>query len=118
MTREEVLDMPAGREMDVLIAENVMGWAEIREEKYQGERVVAGRPPSETRLSFVPFYSTDIAAAWEVIEKFDFMKLTKSFGVKGVVWIVKMSDGTEVFENSASLAICRAALLATIGDND
>ena len=49
MTREEILNMRAGREMDALIAEEIFGW------KRNGEF-----------LLWLPKNSTEIADAWEV----------------------------------------------------
>lgn len=63
--------MNAGHELDALVAEKVMGW-----KKVQSEDDPAGwcwlAPHGSTRASTtksIPFYSTDIAAAWEVLEK-------------------------------------------------
>jgi hypothetical protein len=76
----------AGRELDALIAERVMGWAEVRDETWRrwetpltrvrgtpwltGLRgVVSGlsgiKPGADSPIP-VPRYSTDIAAAWQV----------------------------------------------------
>ena len=60
--------MKAGRELDALVAEKVMGWT------WDGKTAWS---PTGSRLWMVrkdpywwlPYYSTDIAAAWEVVEK-------------------------------------------------
>ena len=75
--------MEAGRELDALVAEKVMGWRLVK----RGRRVATGsdyqKPGMEVGgfrgnddarrwISHVcPEYSTDIAAAWEVVEKMD-----------------------------------------------
>ena len=82
MIREEILNMPAGREMDRLIAEKVMGLS-----VYDGERKIVryegfhGQhkrtytiPEIYVRVSGVAnyscdSYSTDIKYAWKVYEK-------------------------------------------------
>ena len=61
--------MKAGRELDALVAEKVMGWHHIEKEGYHW---MQGRLPGQP-ANFVPTpvrpYSTDIAAAWVVLEK-------------------------------------------------
>lgn len=112
--------MPAGHEMDALVAEKVMGLE------------VAGSP--ERRLHHrvnevaypVPRYSTDIAAAWEALEVAS-KKVNASFNVGLYTWPkkhynVQMSGGKGwggfgeanpcVQADTAPLAICRAALKA------
>jgi hypothetical protein len=86
-TAEEVRGMGAGREMDALVAEYVMGWRWWRIEHKHGPyyRLVSRRE-EERALNLGSLvhplpddgldrevdadpYSTDIAAAWEVVEK-------------------------------------------------
>jgi hypothetical protein len=57
--------MPAGRELDALVAEKVMGWTDIN-----GNAAAVGCGLNHNKLwTRVPDYSTDIAAAWQVVEK-------------------------------------------------
>ena len=69
----------AGRELDALVAEKVMGW--YRKDGPPpdggGDRWLFEPEPGDREFSFehaeygtLPHYSTDIAAAWEVAEKF------------------------------------------------
>jgi hypothetical protein len=102
--------MPAGREIDALVAEKVMG--------LPGKTVIDGT----TYYCGIDIYSTSISAAWEVVEK---VKETKA------IWVGNERDGewmcligepnmnvllpeaaTEAdgFAPSEELAICRAAL--------
>src|SRR5689334_12270985 len=73
-------ELPAGRELDALIAEKVMGWAwdETRcpicgwpFARNASEGCVPNncsmRPRPSLRADEPPHYSTDIAAAWEII---------------------------------------------------
>jgi hypothetical protein len=63
-----------GRELDVLIADKVMGGYES---KTIGFITYPGSESSlEARADFdkVPHYSTDIAAAWEVVKKLTFIR--------------------------------------------
>lgn len=58
--------MQAGRALDKLVADRVMGW-KVFESEMDG-----GRPPHSSVslvLKSFPHYSTDIAAAWEVFEQ-------------------------------------------------
>lgn len=48
--------MKPGRELDKLIAERVLGWVTLL-------------PGSNTQVGLFSPYSTDIAAAWQVVEK-------------------------------------------------
>ncbi len=52
--------MKPGRELDALVAEKVMGW------KMDASAVWHGPGPS---CLVLPHYSTDIADAWEIVEK-------------------------------------------------
>ena len=79
MTRDEILNMPAGREMDSLVAEKVMGRPKLElqdarcpycgeEMHYTIERAWC-MDCKEWRYSPYKEYSSDISAAWEVVEK-------------------------------------------------
>ena len=120
--------MGPGRELDGLVAENVMGW---RECKIGIERDIKGRAgfglerPGQFRLSF-PEYSTNISDAWLVVEKLagdghalalqapgstdmneayrEFTRWTADFGTNNI------SGYTEANGDTAPHAICMAAL--------
>lgn len=112
------------REIDKLIAEKVMGW---RVFKTTEEWQKAGSPTGQkitvldqTPKFEIPHYSTDIAAAWQVVEKMH------SDGNHVQVWRNKNNNfwrASMRFEhgkwgkyftqaNTAPLAICLAALKA------
>lgn len=79
MTRAEILAMPAGAELNALVAEKVMGWHYLPESIHEQGRWVHGKktenygdyrmpaglaPPRSNWTHYVPpCYSTDIAAA-------------------------------------------------------
>jgi hypothetical protein len=70
LTREAILAMPAGREMDALVAERVMGWTPKPPygHWYDADGNPSGYHPEATDCrKWSP--STDIAAAWQVVEK-------------------------------------------------
>jgi len=123
MTREEILNMPAGRKMDALIAYEVFEIMPFKQpsgpyfmDDYQEEKEV-------------PHYSTDIAAAWEVFEwlakhstdtaiRNDVVIGKDDQGWSVSVWWfkdIKSSHTVEgIYANTAPLAICRATLLAVM----
>ena len=111
MTHDEIDAMPAGRELDILVAEKVMGC-------YGLFKHSDGTPLCECHgLRPVPRYSTDIAAAWEVLKKLPngvYVGYEKAAGA----WCVaaNWADGEPFswlsYGKTAPLAICRAALKA------
>jgi len=126
-------DMPAGREMDALIAEKVMGWHSDGE-KYPIYCFV--NPTNNPIYDQIYVYKTkkdddngtpkacdsfsrNISAAWEVVEKMN----TSDLGIElismtgNTLWIChlyKRERGEVICDTSgtAPLAICRAALKA------
>lgn len=125
------MDVSAGRELDALVAERVFGWSVERQAGNSPWLVGHGRN-RWTRIENHPF-STDIAAAWEVVEKlqgFDtnrdepWWSVAVFFGQPGQVcarvyacqpgWLITDTDTviSEAHADTAALAICRAALAA------
>lgn len=110
--------MKPGREMDALVAERVFG-LKYRARWFMG--VIDPRSPDGTNMRPMgdmdypaPPYSTDIAAAWEVVEKFGqaFDRLYFSGG-KWECWIEpSVGERAQEFGDSAPHAICLAALSA------
>ena len=115
--------MPAGREMDALVAEKVMG---MKVSKKGGLRWRVNR-----RTELLSKYSTSISAAWEVVEKLkDAMStigmagtFNMEFDLESGQWEVGYTDldydkgwcwedGWPVMADTAPLAICRASLKA------
>jgi hypothetical protein len=105
MTNQEIDPMPAGIEIDTLVAERVMGYS--------------GRPSN---------YSEDIAAAWEVVEKMrmDFKFLIGDEGEASIdkrriccdlSALSKKGLSGNARAETAPLAICRAAL-KTVQDRE
>jgi len=140
VTRDEILNMPAGREMDALVAEKVMGWSNVEKTTWSNYRADGtpfgggkewrGTPPNhEAEFNPVLYpiknYSTDIAAAWMVVEKirplfWSTQVMVWDHSDKYIVSCVYRGghDEPEKAINSeaptAPLAICRAALLAVM----
>lgn len=104
MKREEIAKMPAGREMDALVMEWVTKFT-VNDNFY------------------IPHYSTDISAAWQVVDKMKERGL--GFAIHcGENWRPIALFDKEESENdwigaeTAPLAICRAALLAVCNEPD
>lgn len=131
-------EMNAGRQLDALIAEKVMGW-KWADAKYYGWKQFSNYPPeiesvSTTKLlvppdgpdRLIPGYSTEIAAAWEVVEKVRALPEAQGWGVMvGALpsgtfqcWLkYRDCENTDINERAATapLAICLAALKAVGG---
>jgi hypothetical protein len=120
-------EMKPGRELDALIAEKVMGYPAFAKQVLEqlgahllgeGEHehcLVCGRGIDGT-LECLPYYSTDISAAWEVVEK---AGLLKRFTLEQTdhgweVWDRNEVSGDDLIAGglSAPHAICLAALKA------
>lgn len=106
--------MKPGRELDALVAEKVMGEKNVCHE--------LGVIKNDLGLKFeIPFYSTDVAAAWEIVdwwlrenEDSPFLGY-RVFGYKGEVSFQFDDSHDAKFESggeSISHAICLAALKA------
>ena len=129
---------PANRCLDAWVAEKVMGWdldKVAREEFISYRRHNTGigmtgqeeynEKQSRDRMLMltIPYYSTDITAAWKVIDRLDEL-YSAWFEIRGPrVWLARCNlPGYEQFSATglanASLAICRAALKAMKGDSD
>jgi hypothetical protein len=115
----------AGRELDALVAEKVMGWREVRVQSIAnalGQHVMddfVGLPtPGATIPQLVPRYSMMIQEAWKVADdlrgRSQFVAVISGLGPQGVQpWICKINrDGGFIEEraDTAAVAICLAAL--------
>lgn len=132
MTRDEILNMPAGRDMDALTALKFFGW--------HWENVLEGflMPPSHHPAmlnnwagewdengypNWLPEYSKIISLAWEVLEmiqKFGWSFELTDTDMQGDyvirIWQPRGIKKYAARAESAPLAICRAALLTTLED--
>lgn len=107
-------DLVAGRELDALVAEEVMGFHEVMTEYY----VASADDAPELDVRVIPCFSTDIAAAWLVVKKLtgntgsDYdLELTIASS-KGGWCTASFLPETKGWGETAPLAICRAALAA------
>jgi hypothetical protein len=122
-----ILNMPAGPELDALVAKEVIGYTvDFEEDRRTGPAghrvwfiVVKGE---RARRAAIPKFSTDIDAAWKVAAKMRSRGEELSLHNENMVedapgtaaWTARFRKADE-FATAAtpSLAICRAALLAT-----
>ena len=114
----DVNSMPAGPELDALVAEKVMGYVRATD-------IMVGTywRRQEDEASFVFHPSSDIADAWRVVEKMKpvWGKFRLSYG-PNIVVNGKLKDGWELepawcspicgYGETAPMAICRAAINA------
>ncbi len=119
---EGVTELQAGRELDALVAEKVMGW------KLAGGNAAmraVGAPPYyliDGMPRGLPHLSADIAAAWGVVEKLRAAGLCidVSADVDGRFYLRVWRDNSLKAEiknvDTAPLAICLAALEVVAGD--
>jgi len=121
MTRDEILAMEAGRELDALVAVEVMEWT--RYPNKHGLTVMSrpGAMPHHAQIDQHPNFSTDIAATWEAAEAMCqehglYFRLHRT---PDYIWAAfdKWSDlrlSVEAQAPTAPLAISRAVLLAVM----
>lgn len=116
MTPDDILNMPAGEDIDAMVHRVVFG--------NKVDKIVLVEDPSKYYYSSkteIKHYSTDIAAAWEVVEKIHLMVRPSVLSGQWVamkferVYLSGKWEGVgEVTSDTAPLAICRAALLAVM----
>jgi hypothetical protein len=117
--------IPAGKALDILIAEKLFGWTGIDKRWVEmGRTYATGWKGGDTSRghSDVPNYSTDIAEAWKVFGAgFELMDLhnygdadSNGLWKCSVIWSYKNKGWAEA--ETAPLAICRAALNAIGAD--
>ena len=126
LTREQILALPAGRELDALVAEKVFGLAVDRVQFATAD--TTGYKSDDGFRYPVPRYSRDIASAWGVVDKltkdgyaFQFNAMAECgarFDPTGddgcwEDWEVQHED-QELPLESAPLAICQAAILTIL----
>ena len=131
MTAEQIRELPAGRELDALVAEHLMGWKDIHLDAYvnygNGRDACGTTPDSKggfynSGRAPVPRYSTDISAAWKVFvaglwnagtgniaaDMEDFGRgAILGNGPEEVVWV---QIGEHAVCAQVCVAICKAAL--------
>lgn len=136
LTCEQIESMPAGRELDALVAERLFGGVQVNPCWYWFRGGVAPEVPdfhiAEAVLAPLfagPDFSIDIEAAWLVVDglrkdgRQNMLNLNST--VKEGVWswwctLYPVTGGCVdgPYSETAPLAICRAALLSTLETED
>ena len=132
MKLDDVLKLPAGRELDRIVGERIIG-CRIRHQRKRDlyDLVIPG---GVDQVDFcepggpwgaVPHYSTSIEAAWQVVEKLrtirQHVQVHANNGWGCSAWNVRKVDAVGLVAGTAEtapLAICRAALKATWREQD
>lgn len=142
LSRDEILTMEAGAGLDLLIAKHIFDWSDFNHDTLTGwwygsspdMRANPQEPSGVVLKDRMPAFSTDIAAAWQVIEAVILNSNFDTFSIRShdllrrwgagfwfYIWSTELreKEGDDVFireanGNTAPLAICRAALLATL----
>ena len=128
MTKEKILQLEAGRGLDILVMERVMGYTREPREFLPEHHWAWIESVSKQPTYLLPKFSMDIADAWKVVEKMlgcgvDFsMANTENqadfmWGVDFYIMIDEAAVAKVFSANgpTAPLTICRAALLAVTG---
>lgn len=121
-------ELQAGRELDALVAEKIMqlpGLERGDPNKYCG---IIGHAHPQTEGEYyyrrdgflsdsIPCYSTDIAAAWQVVEKTKLLDGFYALWENDGMWCIAEDMGYGDWSNyaraeTASMTICKAALKA------
>jgi hypothetical protein len=120
MTRDEILALPAGLELNELVAEHVLGWRRREGVVFSNES--RWQPPDSVGWDWLPDYSGDIAAAWQVVEKLTGgmvqFRLERTASGRtyakfvDCTWPACLVGGASA--TAAPHAICKAALLAVL----
>lgn len=115
--------MNPGRGLDALVAEKVMGLTVQHCAGYVAPNGVDTtfiqlgyvKHASEMQTTYVPYYSTDISAAWEVVEKLapkeDEFRITR-YHLQEWSCVFEFFNQSAVSADTAPMAICLAALKA------
>lgn len=114
----KVKNMPAGPEMDRLVAEKVMGWTHGQTGAdycgWQGAKSYPGERYNRKNDAHYGIWnpSKEIAHAWEVLERMDTMTLRKLPGGSYACAYLRDDILYHGLGDTAPLAICRAALIS------
>lgn len=135
LTRESILAMNPGRELDRLVAERVMNLCVLDHVQGYGDGCVLSdigfddweKHPYYGKIDdpeLLPPYSTDLLAAWEVVEELQESHLYTDIRACAdfyEVWITNHATGEQTGTFASPKlpeAICKAALLTTIREDN
>jgi len=115
---EQIERMNAGREMDALIAEDIMGWTRV----YGRSGLWNTQSESVRFTNDIPYYSIKIADAWKIIETMReagyHSRVETQICPTVIFWkkgLIERGPSPVTYRaTSTPLAICRAALIAVM----
>lgn len=115
MTKEEILSLKAGKELNIKVAEAVM------KKKYTEDETFGDMEINNERVyGHLQPYSEDISAAWQVIERMKGYNPRIAFDIHSQKWEATFNiceanfSCPVVLAVTAPEAICKAALLALL----
>ncbi|OUS72999.1 hypothetical protein B1748_23610 [Paenibacillus sp. MY03] len=130
ITEQQIRDMEPGRELDDAIR-LMLGWTKFREKEdgtFACWVTPEGKKWTYPSSGSLPRYSTDVSAAWEVVEKFNIVNIefvewfvgNKSVQCKIIESVAPTEEEitTEATGKTAPEAICKAALIAHLRGED
>jgi hypothetical protein len=115
MTEKEILSLKAGRELNIRVAEAVMGRRYTQDETFGDLEV-----DRQMVYGSLQPYSEDISAAWQVMEQMKGYNPRIAFDTHSQKWEATFSIREAgftcpvVLADTAPEAICKAALLALL----
>jgi hypothetical protein len=128
INRKEITQLSSGRETDIIVAEQVMGWQVETDEvklkqlnRYISQK--AGdrwwRTPEGGWRCDPPAYSSEIAATWKVVERMKakgrFLFLFQGPAGNKVAFAESLASNPDyIIERNLTGAICKAALMVSI----
>jgi len=124
-SKKEIVQLSAGREIDVLVAEQMMGWQietdqkklrKLQEYFCRDEERRWWRAPEGGWYSDPPSYSSDIDVAWRIVERMNsrgqYLFLSQSDEEYKVAFDEPRTINPDyISEKSVAFAICKAALV-------
>jgi hypothetical protein len=124
--KEKILEMTAGRELDALVG---LKLGLVKPNVAEAYRTISATLDGNTEKygmhNLLPNYSTDISAAWEVLEKLVDQGLTvgaSKYGENNLYYCHVLRRGIGVCDTqmmkSAPEAICKAALLVVMDQEE
>jgi len=124
-SRKQITQLSASREIDVLVAEQIMGW-QIETDEPKLKRLQQYFPRDEHRRWWrapeggwycdPPSFSSDIAAAWQIVESMNsrgqFLFLSQCPEEYNIAFDEPRTISPDyIREKGVALAICKAALV-------
>lgn len=117
LTLKQIDQLQAGKELDALIAEHVMGWRKS-EHPLDNDVWIEDQPDYSIHTRSLPAFSTEMDFAWEVAE------IIQSEGYALTIyalspesfysWMVSIQGEGREYSNNVAETICKVALKAKL----